>query len=356
MFSLDDRTGNVITTIAIFSAGAAVLYFARRAFFILLLSLFFAYLLEPAVSLIQRRSPLARGNRAWAIAQVYLIGTLVVSSFGYAFGSRLAAQIKGLNAAVPEILQSLSSGKTGPILGSSHGLSPSLQVWVRDWLASHQDLMAVVFERSVAFVANVAAGATWLLAVPVLAIFILYDGRQVTDALVEGIERRRGQTPYTRILRRVDTVLAQYIRAQFALAGLSFVFYSISMLVLGFPYAIVLGFFGGALEFLPVVGWIASALAMLTIGFLSHAHWIWMACLVIVWRLVQDYVNSPRIMGHNLELRPLTVIIALMVGGEVGGIAGMYLSVPAVAVLRVVWLEFFSTRAPTTAPSGHPIA
>jgi predicted PurR-regulated permease PerM len=120
------------------------------------------------------------------------------------------------------------------------------------------------------------------------------------------------------------------------------------MLILGFPYAIAMGVLGGALEFLPAVGWVASAAAILTIGFLTHAHWIWMAGLLVLWRLVQDYVNSPRIMGDTLELQPLTVIFALMVGGQLGGIAGLYLSVPAVAVLRIVWSQYLSTGKSST--------
>jgi predicted PurR-regulated permease PerM len=150
-------------------------------------------------------------------------------------------------------------------------------------------------------------------------------------------------------------MLARYIRAQLALAGLSFLFYSVSLLVLSFPYAIALGFLGGVLEFLPAVGWIASAAAILTVGFLTHSHWMWMAVLIAVWRLVQNYVNSPRIMGDSLELQPLTVVFALMVGAQVGGIAGVYLSVPTVAALRIVWLECFSARNFTTALPVPPI-
>jgi len=66
---------------------------------------------------------------------------------------------------------------------------------------------------------------------------------------------------------------------------------------------------------------------------------------------VQDYVNSPRIMRDSLELQPLTIIVALMVGGEVGGIAGLYLSVPIVAALRIVCLECFAR--PSTIHGGQ---
>ena len=88
MFSLDDRAGNVITTVAIFVIAATILYIARGAFLILLLSLLFAYLLEPAVTWVQQHSRLGRKNRTWAIAQVYLIGILVLGSVGYKLGPR----------------------------------------------------------------------------------------------------------------------------------------------------------------------------------------------------------------------------------------------------------------------------
>jgi predicted PurR-regulated permease PerM len=356
MFSLDDRTGNIVTTVALFGVAAVILYLARGAFFILLLSLFFAYLLEPAVTLLQRRSRLARKNRAWAIAQVYLIGTLVVGLLAYALGPHLVAQMRSLKAAVPQVLEGISSGSAGVTLGRTHGLSAAQQSWIQNWLARHHDLIAGLFERGAASAGYVAASTIWLFAIPILAIFILKDGRQMTDAFIQSVELRSGQTILTRVLRRVDTMLAKYIRAQLALAGLSFLFYSISLLVLGFPYAVALGFLGGALEFLPAIGWIISAAVMLPVGFLAHAHWIWMAGLVILWRVVQGYVNSPRIMGNTLELQPLTVVFALMVGGQVGGIAGLYLSIPAVAVLRIMWLEYFSIRSSSLAAvSDQPL-
>ena len=80
-----------------------------------------------------------------------------------------------------------------------------------------------------------------------------------------------------------------------------------------------------------------------------------MAVLLVLWRLVQDYVNSPRIMGNNLQLQPLTVLFALMVGGQVGGVAGLYLSVPTVAILRIVWLGCFANRGSAAPFSNKPL-
>jgi len=344
MFALDDRTGNVVTTVAIFAAAASILYLARGAFFILLLSLLFAYLLEPAVTFVQRYSWLSRGSRTGAIVQVYLILTLVAGIFGYMLGPHLVAQIKSLNAALPRILDDLSSGRAAAALGEKHGLTSAQQLGIQDWLGRHRDLMARGVERGAASAAYVASSAIWLFAIPILAIFVLQEGRKIADTILQSVGPGGERTLFARILRRVDTMLSRYTRAQLALAGLSFVFYTISLSALGFPYTIALGLLGGALEFLPTVGWIASAVVMLTIGFLTHAHWIWMAGLVIVWRFLQAYVFSPRIMGDTLGLQPLTVLFALMVGGQVGGVAGLYLSIPTAAVLRIVWIEYFSTR------------
>ncbi len=354
MFSIDDRTGNVITTVTIFLIAAAVLYLARGAFFVLLLSVLFAYLLEPAVTLVQQHSRLGRGNRTWAIAQIYLAGLLAIGSLGYEFGPHLVRQLKSLNAALPQILQGLSDGKAAADLGARHGMSAADQERMREWLARNHDLITRVSERAAAAVGYVASRGVWLFVVPVLAIFVLRDGRQLTDGIVRVLERRRDQTGARRILEQVDSMLARYIRAQLVLAGLSFVFYSLSLLALGFPNAVALGFLGGVLEFLPAVGWIASAVTILTVGFLTHAHWIWMSLLLVLWRLVQDYVNSPRIMGNSLQLQPLTVLFALMVGGQVGGIAGVYLSVPTVAVLRIVAEAYFAKTSPPPVPSNQP--
>jgi len=58
---------------------------------------------------------------------------------------------------------------------------------------------------------------------------------------------------------------------------------------------------------------------------------------VVLWRLIQDYLTAPWVLGEGLELHPLAAIFAVLVGGEVAGVMGMFLSVPVMAAVRIVW-------------------
>ena len=122
--------------------------------------------------------------------------------------------------------------------------------------------------------------------------------------------------------------------------------------MLGFPHAIALSLLGGILEFIPVAGWMISAATIISVGVLTHSHWIWMAALIGVWRMLMDYWVSPQVMGHELEIHPLLAIFTFMVGGAIGGIVGVYLSVPVIAALRVVWHKSAALRPhPEHAPT-----
>ena len=70
---------------------------------------------------------------------------------------------------------------------------------------------------------------------------------------------------------------------------------------------------------------------------MSYPHWLILVIFLGVWRLIQDYVSSPRIMGESMELHPLAAIFGVMAGGEVAGILGIYLSIPVMASLRIVF-------------------
>jgi predicted PurR-regulated permease PerM len=323
MFNLDDRTGNVLTTIGLFAAVAGLAFAARATLVVFVLALLTAYLLEPAVAWVQGRLPSHASSRTVAITLVYSMGALLLLGGGYALEPAMAAQMQRLSAGLPDLRARLAD---------------------QQFLAEQSGAISGALERA----ARAAAAATeqvgWLLTVPVIAVFFLKNREALIDGAVDVLARSRDRASVRRTIGQVDATLGQYTRAQLAAAGLSVVFYSLSMAVLGFPYPIPLAVLGGALEFIPVVGWMLAAAAILLSGWLAHAHWIWMAGLIVVWRILQNFVISPRILGDRLQMEPMTVILALMAGGEIAGLLGMVLSVPVVAVLRILWLERSSRK------------
>jgi predicted PurR-regulated permease PerM len=184
--------------------------------------------------------------------------------------------------------------------------------------------------------------------IPILAIFFLSDGENLANQIIRLVATEQNYAEIQSLANELHIMLQRYIRAKVILVELSFLYCSIAMLVLGFPKAIALGIVAGILEFIPVVGWMTAAATIVTAGVLSHSHWIWMLALLGIWRISMDYGIAPRVMGHELEIHPLLAIFALMVGGAVGGIVGIYLSVPLVAASRVIYRRFAS---PPTVPS-----
>lgn len=73
-----------------------------------------------------------------------------------------------------------------------------------------------------------------------------------------------------------------------------------------------------------------------------------MVVLLCLWRILMDYSIAPRVMGHELEIHPLLALFTLMVGGSIGRIVGIYLSVPLVATLRIIYRRRISRSAPDT--------
>ena len=186
--------------------------------------------------------------------------------------------------------------------------------------------------------ADVAKQAWLLFVVPLLSIFFLKDGRAFSDFLLTTVQSRPQREFLENVLNDLNQMLAHFIRAQLTLAALTLIVYSAFLGVMGVNYALVLGTIGGLLEFIPVVGPLAGALTIMAVALLmSYPHWIILLVFLGAWRLIQDYVSSPRIMGESMELHPLAAIFGVMAGGEVAGILGIYLSIPVMASLRIVF-------------------
>jgi predicted PurR-regulated permease PerM len=330
----DSRTARVLITVLLFALGLGFLYVARATLIAFLFAIFFAYLMSPLVNHLER---LLRG-RVRAIAVIYTLLIALVIVFFVLVGPRVTQQGARLGRSLPSLLSQLSSGQITNQLGVEHGWSRNTTELVQSFLVNHEDDISQLAQHIGLRTADVAKQAWLLFVVPLLSIFFLKDGRAFSDFLLSTIQSRPQREFLENVLNDLNRMLAHFIRAQLTLAALTLVVYSAFLAIMGVQYALVLGTIGGMLEFVPVVGPLVGALTIIAVALLmGYKHWLVLIVFLGVWRLIQDYVSSPRIMGESMELHPLAAIFGVMAGGEVAGILGIYLSIPVMASLRIVF-------------------
>ena len=351
----DVRAARVLATICVFVAVAGFLYGVRQTLVIFLFAVFFAYLLEPLVTRIQN-SPLARHSRALAIAETYiaLVGLLCLAAF--LLGPQLVKDTRSLAQSLPNLLDNVTSGKIVWQVGSKHGWSYDTQLQIEHLISSHRQQILNWMTHAGTQAAQLLTNVFWLVLIPILAAFFLADGQRFAQVVIDAFDRRDERRLLRSIIGDLDRVLAGFIFAQITLAGMSLVAYSVVLISLRFPYALALGVAGGALEFIPVVGPLVAAVTILGVGFLAGYPHLWAILLfLVVWRLCTDYVVSPHIYGRGLKLHPLAAIAAVLMGGELGGVLGVYLAIPIFAALRIFWNRWRDYSHTTTLESDAAV-
>lgn len=345
----DRRTASVLLTILLFALALAIIYVARTVIIIFAFSILFAYLIYPIVRFLQRHSLVFRNLRGPHVLEAYLAIIVVTVLLFHGLVPEFRKNVGRILSAIPALTNKVSSGEIANNLGSNLG-----------WADERADQIRVILERNRSNI-EIALGQVEqaaprafaaILVIPILAIFFLSDGEKLADQIIHLVATKENRAALESLAGELHVMLQRYIRAKVILGGLSLLYCSIAMLVLGFPNAIALGILAGVLEFIPVAGWMMAAVTIATAGVLTHSHWVWMLALLAIWRILMDYAIAPGVMGHELEIHPLLAIFTLMVGGAVGGIVGIYLSVPLVAVLRVIYRRFASPPVDTTLPGA----
>jgi predicted PurR-regulated permease PerM len=107
---------------------------------------------------------------------------------------------------------------------------------------------------------------------------------------------------------------------------------------MGYSYELLLAGAAGILEFIPVIGPVAALLIILVVcGVVGTGGLIWIVIFWACYRVFQDYILNPYLMSAGVEIHPLLVLFGVLAGEKIGGIPGMFFSVPVIAILRVIY-------------------
>jgi predicted PurR-regulated permease PerM len=320
----------------------------------LVLAIFFAYLVDPLVKMI--RKPFVEKNlgkympRPLAIGIAYLIifGVLVLAVIY--LSPLIAAQAREFAGKMPSYAASLQES----INNFNRSLdrmrvSQNIQDLINDKINSFIGSTGTYLTDSAGTIAiDLAKYLPWFILIPILAFFFLKDVNLFRIGLLRIFPIGRWRTRVESVLNDINNTLAAYVRAQLISCLLIGIICTVGFYLLGNNYALLLGILAGIFEFVPLIGPLAIAvLATLVAGFESGWQSLWTAIFLAVLRIVQDYVIYPRIVREGIHLHPLAIILSVLAGEQVAGIPGVFLSIPIVALLTVLYkhvLEHLGTK------------
>jgi predicted PurR-regulated permease PerM len=331
-----------------------LLYQLRTLFLLLILSIFFCYLVAPVVHLIEQPVYIfnreIRLRRSVAIAFVYvMIGALMFLGFRMMWAP-LWDQINELAKNMPAYIKSATDASNNIVNGANSWMRHlRLPPASRDYLLDHiKDLAGAAlpwFESVVGRLVGLLPYLTWLVLLPILSFFLLKDAVSFERNLIALLPNERLQKRAHWLLLDVSRTLAAYIRAQITACLVVGAVVMLGLSLLGAPYPIVLGAIAGLLEFIPLIGPLIAACGIVGLALtVSIKTALVVALFLAILRLLQDYYIYPRIVGHGIKMHPLVVIMAILAGAEIGGLVGIFLSIPAVGLMIVFYNHYLAYR------------
>lgn len=326
---VDNKTAQVLFTALLFAVAAAFLYAAWRVIIAFLFAIFFAYLLEAPVS---RLESWLKGSRKAAIAVVYLIFIALLIVIFVLAGPPVVQEVQKLMQQSPHLSEKIND------IGTQRGWSTETMRRIQSFVNEHRQELVSRGQNVVLGAIKTLQNMWWMVLVPILAVFFLKDGQKFGQIIIHSVKGQRNRQIVAATVEQMNVMLGHFLRAQVLLSALAMVVITFVIWLMGVPYAFALGPAAGALEFIPVVGPVLGGGLVLLVAFLAgYSHVLVLLVFLLIWRGIQDYVASPRIMGSRLELHPLAILFGVLAGGEVAGVIGVFLSIPALASLRILW-------------------
>ncbi len=345
--SFDERLTRALKILAIIGLSVALAWvvgaFLHRVIAVVIVvsgAVFFSYLIYPLVRRFSRRMP-----RWLAIVCVYALLAVLIGAVMSFIGPKLGSEARSLGQDFPSILQQAQNR----ILDANTALLTAVPIEARESAAniiesagaSLQKNAGAIAGQALTILLSLASIMTAFVIIPVMAFYILMD----TDRLRLGFLRMipaAQQSTALDVLRDIDVVMGGFIRGQIIVGATVAVLVTVMLLLLRVKYALLIGVFAGVVDIIPYLGAIAGAVPAVILAALSHG--LGWALLVIggfvLINQMEGHIIAPTVVGQRVGLKPFMVIVAILIGAELGGILGMFVAVPVAGVIKALLTRF----------------
>ena len=293
---------------------------------------------------------------AFSIAVVYIVSVLILVVVLWAILPALFKNLTDMATNMPKYTQGAVDTINSFTITEKLGIkinSRDIDVFFRNFLqemnkGDMSDYAQGLFSITSGII-SFASEAMRVFVGIIASIYMLID----KDRIIRGLKRlvrilsKNGKVSaaFDR-LANINTIFTQYIYSRLICCVIMAIVCSILLAIMGEKYALLLGIFIGIMDIIPyfgsIISWIVSGVIMLISGGPIHAAWC--SALMLVMQQIDGNVIAPRVMGSRLEIRPLTIIAAVSIGGTLFGFVGMIISVPVVAVGKLIFSDYLQNR------------
>lgn len=340
--NLDFSWKFLLSTLLIFVIFGYVIGFIERIgiiFLIIIGAIFFAYLVYPIVRWLNHKLPLIV-----SILLVYaVIAGLVAVGLMYLIPA-IASEVTTLIHEWPTLQAKIVSVVRDP----NNKLLAHAPGFVKDELAKlPQTIVAWLQKNGAATAGNAvmvlvgtAAFIGACVAIPVLGAYLLYDSETIKRFFIGFIPGNKREAALG-LLAEFEQVIGGFIRGQLMVGASVGTLIAIGLWLIGEPYAILIGAIAGALDLIPYIGPVIAAVPALTIAFVTGGFplAIKVGIVFLLANQAEGHIIAPNIVSRTIQLSPSAVVVAILIGGELYGIPGMFVAVPVAGIIRVLLLH-----------------
>ena len=334
------RTVLVVLGITVLVGVVLVLgYLAWHVLTWILIAILLAAALNPAVEAFERRGL----KRGWAATLVFVLALLVVTAIGFLIIPPLVAQVRDFIEAVPDFIDDLTAGR-GP-LGF---LQDEYQIVDRIREAIERRGPAGVLGLSVPvldIVRSIVTAVVGVVTIIFLTYFMLLEGPRTIERFL-GLLPEGTRARYDRVGRDVYRAISGYVTGNLLISLVAGTISTAVLFAVGSDYAVALGLLVAILDLIPLAGATLAAIIASTVIFIETG---WIRGLIVIgffvaYQQLENHVLQPLVYGRTVQLSPLAVLCAVLIGAELAGILGALVAIPVAGSLLAIAREVLVYR------------
>jgi predicted PurR-regulated permease PerM len=331
-----------------------VLWEVRGVVVTVLLAVTLAYVLRPLVELLCRpglalRSGLHHLPRWLATALVFVFIALALAEVAMLSAPALSRQLAELQARWPRWQAELTSLGNALEEFQRSELPSFARGVVESWQRGLGDLTTALAKRGLGMTVHGVGLAVEMLLVPIIAFYVLADAPTIRQQALVFVPRRH-LAQAEQALARADEIMGRYVKGQVILCFIAFAVVTGGLWAIRVDFYLLLGLVAGLTRAIPIVGPLVGAIPIFVTVLLSKSGALafWVLALFAAMHILESKLLMPAILGRQLDLHPVLIIVALLVGAEMGGLLGMFLAAPVLAAVKALLVE----RRLEPAPAG----